>query len=163
MSDLSIGNASGWGIPVLPVDPRLNPVGFRMDVEMPPMVEATVGTSFQSPWWPKSYLMGDAGDVDLLDTEVWDGYEPYESVGGGAQRFAITGYVRDAYGAVLPGAEVTLYRASTDEMCDMKVADANGAYWVTTPYYPDAHYIVVFYRLSGPLQSGVTADNLIGG
>lgn len=163
MSDLSIGNASGWGISVLPTDGRLQPVGFRMDCEMPQQIEATVATSFQTPWWPKSFFLGDAGDVDLLDTEVWDGYEQIEPEGGGGQRFAISGYVRDVWGAVVPFAVVQLFRTSDDSLCDQKSADANGAYYVTTPYYPDTHYIVAYMTGSGPDRTGATANTLIAG
>lgn len=111
-------------------------------------------------WWPgPSGLTGDAGDVSPL-YGVW--YCRPDLTRGSTQRFGIVGVTRDVYGSPLGGVTCKFYRTSTDEMVFSVVSDPLGNFLVTTPYYPDQHYLV-FYLTGSPDIFATTQNTLIAG
>lgn len=89
---------------------------------------------------------------------AWEGYD---LTGGAMYRFAISGVTRDVNGSPLGGVTVKMFRTSTDEMVGSVVSDPLGNYFVTSPYYPDTHYIVM-YKAGFPDVFGTTVNTLIG-
>jgi hypothetical protein len=84
------------------------------------------------------------------------------STRGARSNFGFIGTVRDANNSPVAGATVILFRTSDDAKIDKVTSGADGAYLLTTWYYPDAHYIVAFYDGTPDVQ-GVTVNTLIGG
>lgn len=122
------------------------------------------GASYRTPWWPCSgLLLGDMGsDVSMLHDrpprygDVW-----YASGCNG--RLAIVGVTRNAYGSAVGGCTVKIFRTNTDELLSTVISDPNtGEYTITTPYYPDGHYLVV-YKSGTPDMFGTTVNTLVGG
>lgn len=127
--------------------------------ELTPIPDAPVG-SHRSQFWPGGGgLNGDAGDVNPL-YGVW--YTNPDLTRGSTQRFGIVGVTRDVYGSPLGGVTCKFYRTSTDEMVFTVVSDPLGNFLVTTPYYPDAHYLV-FYKAGSPDIFATTQNTLIAG
>lgn len=111
-------------------------------------------------WWPGSGgLGGDAGDAQPIGS-VWR-HQP-DLTRGSCTRFGVVGVTRDANGAPLGGVNVKLYHTSDDTLVGSVVSDPIGNYTVTTPYYPDPHYIV-FYKAGTPDVFGTSPNTLIGG
>ena len=155
MSQL-VGGADGAAI-INRTNTDLNIQSQQIDIELTP-----VETGFRTPWWPGAGWIeqGDAGDAGLhpLGGDWW---EPFEVTRGAAYRFAFVGVTRDVYGSPLGACTVKCYRTSTDEMVGLTISDPVGNFLVTTPYYPDAHYLVC-YKSGSPDVQGTSANNIIG-
>lgn len=95
--------------------------------------------------------------VGLLQA-VW--CEEPEFMAGTNSRFAIYGGTVDQYGSPLGGVTVKLFRTSDDCKLDQVVSGPTGCYLVSTPYYPDYHYIVE-YKAGSPDVFGTSPNNLI--
>ncbi len=119
---------------------------------------------FESEWWPsRSSMMGGwdgVGENALLGKAPW--WKRPNTRSGCNGRLGITGITRDQYGSPLGFCAVKMFRTSTDELVSSVVSDANGVYLITTPYYPDTHYLVV-YKTGSPDTFGTTANTLIAG
>ena len=117
----------------------------------------------RTPWWPGS-AMGFVGDstVDMgmqTATATWGFYDLSR---GCVSRFGVRGVTRDVYGSPLPFATVKLYQTSSDLMVGSVVSDANGNFTVTTPFYPDQHYMVT-YKAGSPDVFGTSPNTLVAG
>lgn len=143
-------------------DKRCMGEAYRQDVELSwySSGDTQIG-DYSSPWWPGSGLSDDGEGIcgSLIEAQAW-GY--FEQVGGTTSRYGIVGVTRGVYGSPLGGATVKLFRTSTDELVATIVSDPVGGYTITTPYYPDAHYLVV-YKAGTPDVMGTTVNTLIGG
>jgi hypothetical protein len=137
-------------------DLRVLAEAFRMDVEMPPSGD------FSSPWWPGSGFLGDrAADVAVADPNMkW--FEASDMTRGRNSRFGLVGVTRDVYGSPLGGVTLKLFRTATDEVVSAVVSDPAGNYVLSTPFYPDAHY-VVSYKAGSPDVFGSSINTLIAG
>ena len=122
---------------------------------------------FANGWWPRSSLaIGDpALDYGLLEA-VWQ--DSPELTNGQNSRVTITGVTRDVYGSPLGGCTVKLFKTddgnypgTKDTKLDETVSDPSGNYTLTTPYYPDQHYVVV-YKAGAPDVFGSSPNVLIG-
>lgn len=155
---LILGNAP---FVITPDDNRLLPAWNTQDTAVGGIgVDATGNADFRSPWWPRSTLLGDdVVDVGMLEA---DWFEPPETTRGMNTRFGFVGVTRDVYGSILGGCVVKAFRTTTDEKTDQQVSDVTtGAFLVSTPYYPDAHYLVS-YKAGSPDVQGSTVNTLIG-
>lgn len=114
----------------------------------------------RTPWWPGTGGgMGDSGDVTPIVTLY---REQPDLTRGSMTRFGVVGVTRDANGAPLGGVTVKLFHASDDTLVGSVVSDPFGNYTVTTPFYPDPHYLV-FYKAGTPDVFGTSPNTLIGG
>lgn len=120
--------------------------------------------TFRTPWWPSAgagALLGNAGSVAY--DKIIRYTDPWPNLPGGANgRLAFVGITRDQYGSPVGGVTVKCYRTSTDEVTATVISDANGAYTITTPYYPDGHYLVC-YKTASPDIFGTTVNTLTAG
>jgi len=121
--------------------------------------EGVMGESFASPWWPGSGLLGDCGmDIGVCPPPRY--YEPPELTKGMNSRFGIAGVTRDQYGSAIVSCTVKLFKTSDDSLVSQIVSDATtGTYLLSTPYYPDTHYIVA-YKAGAPDIAGATVKKL---
>jgi hypothetical protein len=117
---------------------------------------------YETPWWPGAGRLDTPDDACLQDI-YWATPEMFEPKGGGTNsRFGVQGVTRDEYGSPLGGVLVKLFRTSDDQKIDQIVSDSFGNYLVSTPYYPDAHYLVQ-YKTGTPDRFGSSVNTLIGG
>ena len=111
---------------------------------------------FRSPWWPG------AGRVDASGAEwcqaVW--FDRMEINSGSIGFYGFTGVTRDVWGSALGGVTVKLFRTSDNLFVMQVVSDVFGNYTLTTPFYPDPHYIVA-YKSGTPDVTGSTANTLV--
>jgi hypothetical protein len=116
----------------------------------------------RSPWWPGGGTLsfGDASVDFAMMGGVW--YALPDTSRGSMGRWGVSGVTRDVYGSPLGGVTVKLYQTSSDLMVSSVVSDPLGNYFVTTPFYPDAHYLV-FYKAGSPDVFGTTPNTLIAG
>lgn len=116
---------------------------------------------FDGPWWPRGGSLDASGD-EMLEA-IWNfGSEVVEPANGGTNsRFGIQGVTRNVWNAPLGGVLVKLFRTSDDMKVDQIVSDPQGNYLVSTPYYPDAHYLVQ-YKVGSPDVFGSSVNTLIG-
>jgi hypothetical protein len=115
--------------------------------------------TYQTAWWPgnRGFFGGQGVDMSCLyPVQRWQYYLAQGSMG----RFGIRGTTRDRYGSALAGVTVKLFKTATDEKVAEVVSDGNGAFLVTTPYYPDAHYMVQ-YKAGTPDVFGSSPNTLI--
>lgn len=128
-------------------------------------------SGFSSPWWPGGSGMDSSGNEMFgnLGYNGNGGYDMPEVTNGTNSRFGIVGVTRDVYGSPLTGAVVKLFLTNTptgsqialaDNKIDQVNSDANGAYFVSTPFYPDQHYLVV-YKAGSPDVFGSSVNTLI--
>lgn len=159
MSQL-VGQATpGW--PVAATDERISAVFYFDDLRWTPVDDLETST-FANSYWPGSAgLLGAySGDGPLL-TPVW--FNPPETTRGRNSRYGVVGVTRDEYGSVLGGCTVRLFRTSDNLLVDTTLSDAlSGRYLASTPYYPDAHYLVV-YKTGVPDRYGTSPNTLIAG
>lgn len=123
-------------------------------------VWAIAPASFKTEWWPKGGgLMGDQGlDVGMLEASWWGAYN---QAAGASSSYGWTGTTRDQYGSPLASCNVYLFRTSDCLLIYTTTSDPNGTYYVATPYYPDAHF-VVWQKTGSPDVQGVSVFTLIG-
>lgn len=120
------------------------------------------GETFASPWWPSSGFVGDrATDVAVMNSgQKW--FESPEITRGQNSRFGIAGVTRNQYGSAIGSCTVKLFKTSDDSLVSQIVSDPNdGSYLLSTPYYPDTHYIVA-YKAGSPDIAGATVNTLTG-
>lgn len=117
---------------------------------------------YVSDWWGKlgSQFTGAGGvDDNIFESPYGEMWEP---IAGASSRYGVSGITRDIYGSPLGGVTVKIFKTSDDSLVSKIVSDANtGAYIVTTPYYPDTHYIVT-YKAGTPDVFGTSPNTLIG-
>lgn len=140
-------------------DLRLNRMGFQPE-RMYADIYAIAPASFETPWWPKGGgFVGDgASDVGLLEAAWWG---EYDQASGSSSRFGFTGVTRDANGTPVAAVTVKLFRTADDLLLDTQVSDTNGSFLLSTPYYPDIHYIYC-HKTAAPDIDGVSVNTLIG-
>lgn len=142
-------------------DTDLNMQMYRVDVELTDLM-----TGYATPWWPGVGWMNssDAGDQGIGPLGWGHWFEQPEITRGSLRRFAVTGTARDVTGAAAAGAIVHLFRTSDDAEVDVQTADAYGYFFVTSPYFPDAHYIVAYKAGGGlvPDIMGTSVNTLVG-
>lgn len=124
-------------------------------------------SSYENPYWPgNGGMQGDqALDGPMVHAIWWDAIE---MVGGCASRFAIAGISRDQFNQVLGGVTVglfytglTSFALAANTLIDSTVSDPNTGYFqVTTPYYPDTHFVVL-YKAGFPDVFGMSPNTLI--
>jgi hypothetical protein len=133
-------------------------------------------------WWELNYEYGDAlalergffvtpdgnydnliGDQDidcvLLDESLY--YEWPEITSGANGRYGFAGVTRDLYGSPLGGCVVKLFLTADDSKVDQVISDSLGNFLITTPFYPNTHYMVT-YKAGIPDVTGATVNTLIG-
>ena len=117
--------------------------------------------SFANGYWPGGGgLIGASGaEFGVDDAAIWWAQPPLTE--GATARYGIAGVTRDQYGSPLGGCTVKMFKTSTDELVDTQVSDPSGNYTVSSPYYPDAHYLVI-YKAGTPDVFGTTPNTLIG-
>jgi hypothetical protein len=131
---------------------RLEPIFWSNEIR-----EGSLG--YYSPWWPRPGFIGDlAVDVGLIEA-TW--FELPEITRGTNTRYGIAGVTRDVYGSALGGVLVKLFLLSTDVKVDQIVSDPLGNFLVSTPFYPDDHYLVE-YKAGSPDVFGSSVNTLIG-
>jgi len=124
-----------------------------------PEVETDWDWCYVSEWWGKPGRQFAGSEVALLESPY---VEMVESSSGASSRYGVSGITRDIYGSPLGGVTVKIFKTSDDSLISTIVSDANtGAFIVTTPYYPDTHYIVT-YKTGSPDVFGTSANTLIG-
>ena len=116
--------------------------------------------SYRNQYWPRAAFVGDMStDFGVLEPD-WR-HSP-DLTRGHNTRYGIIGVTRDVYGAPLGGVLVKLFRLSDDEKMDQIVSDPSGNYLVSTPWYPDPHYLVM-YKQGSPDVFGSSPNTLIAG
>lgn len=163
-----IGTPSGVGFGqwLTRDDTRLRATAYNDDIYLHVRkTEPFHHAGFTSPWWPGNGGL-DASGGEWLEP-VW--FEEPEKNSGAVAALGIVGISRDAYGSVLGGVTVKLFKTANGSYPNTKdtkvyetVSDAvTGFYSLYTPYYPDTHYIVS-YKAGTPDVQGVTVNTLIG-
>jgi len=140
-------------------DIRLMPEWTDHDYRDVEIDEAWTLVGFANNWWPG--LVGlDASGGEML---VAFGYDRPELVSGASGFYGITGVTRDAYGTVIPGATVRLFRTSDSMLVSTVTSDpVTGVFMAPTPYYPDAHFLVAS-KSGVPDVAGTSVQTLIAG
>lgn len=159
-----LGTTSGsdGGIPPGQDDKRLWPEVLMDDINAVYSVMWTTIMGFENLFWPKSSYFDSGGDEMLeIRDELWVevNVEPYN--GGCNTRYGIQGVTRDAFGNPLGGCRVKCFRTSDDIKTDETLSDANGNFLVSTPFFPDAHYLVQ-YKATSPDVFGSSLNTLVG-
>jgi hypothetical protein len=154
----------GWAV----VDNRLMP---RWYVEVDPFFVVRVAASwdiamgYETPWWPGAGRL-DTPDDAMLQDIFWSTPDLYEPKGGGTNsRYGVYGVTRDVYGTPVGGVVCKLFRTTgdlyKDVLIDETISDPSGNYFLSTPFYPDAHYVVT-YKTGSPDTFGSSPNTLIG-
>jgi hypothetical protein len=119
---------------------------------------------YADEFWPGLGGLDASGNEWLIDN--WDA--GVDLFGGTNARYAFIGVTRDGYGTAIGGMTVKLFKTVgggnpdlKDVKIDETVSDVSGNFQVTTPYYPDTHYIVS-YKAGTPDIQGITTNTLIG-
>lgn len=123
--------------------------------------------TFRTPWWPASqagaFLGGNGTSVAMLYDKLTRFGDFWSNHPGGCNgRLSFVGVTRDQFGSAADGVTVKLFRTSDDRLISQVVSDANGNFTITTPYYPDGHYLVI-YKAGTPDIFGTTVNTLIAG
>lgn len=135
-------------------DLRLNRMDFRPAGALFADVWAIAPASFVSPWWPAvNGFLGDPGtDFGMLAAKMWG---EYDQAAGASSSYGFSGVTRDAAGSPVGGVTVKCFRSADDfKTCEV-TSDAQGNFSVSTPYYPDTHYLVA-YKSGSPDIAGTT-------
>lgn len=139
-------------------DKRGYSIEFRHEIDFRDFSDLDPG-NFANHWWPGSSRLEGEATGDILH---YDAYYVRDPPGGASSAYGLAGVTRDVYGTPLGGVTVKLFRSSTDEKVSQTISDASGKYFVTTQYYPDAHYLVT-YKTGSPDVFGTSENTLIGG
>lgn len=125
--------------------------------------------SFRTPWWPRSALDATGGEMigDMMGSNACRDLPVLNS--GAVAKVAFAGVSRDAYGSILVGCTVKLFKTadgsypgSKDLKMDEVISDlTTGAFVLFSPWYPDTHYIVS-YKAETPDVMGCSVNTLIG-
>lgn len=152
---------NGLGIQCAPDDIRLMPAFVIDDPFILISLSWNMFMGFETPWWPRGGQL-DASGNEMLEGQWMINSEIVEPANGGTNsRFGIQGVTRDAVGNPLGGCRVKCFRTSDDTKTDETVSDANGNFMVSTPFYPDAHYLVQ-YKATSPDVFGSSLNTLVG-
>jgi len=144
--------------------------GFMIDLDPFTIVmvdEPFLLFQYCTQWWPRGASLMMGGDGNDICEAVWmDKTEMIEAKGGGTNsRFGIAGVTRDVYGTPLGGVTCKLFRTVgdlyKDVLIDETISDPQGNYLLSTPFYPDAHYVVT-YKAGSPDVFGSSPNTLIG-
>ena len=163
-----VGNAtSAMSVLLVADDKRVFP-GFMVDLDPFTVVmidEPYLLFQYCTQWWPRGASLMGCGD-EILEAVWMDKTELIEAKGGGTNsRFGIYGVTRDVWGAPLPGVIVKLFRTIgdlyKDVLIDETISSVDGAYFVSTPFYLDTHYLVM-YKAGSPDVFGSSVNTLIG-
>ena len=122
----------------------------------------TIFMGFENGFWPRGNQLDASGDEMLeADLASWfaSNFEPYN--GGCNTRYGIQGITRDAFDNPLGGCKVVCFRTADDTKTGEAISDANGNFTVTTPYFPEAHYLVQ-YKATSPDVFGSSLNTLQG-
>lgn len=144
-----------------PDDVRLQPNWYQQDVELRPL---SAWFGFSTPHWPKSGGFVGDGAVDVAVMQAVRGFDDPEISSGTNSRYGFAGVTRGVYNSPVGGVTVKLFRTSgdyEDVKMDEVISDPQGNYFVSSPYYPDAHYCVM-YKIGTPDIFGTTENTLIG-
>lgn len=161
-----LGTTSGsdGGIPFRADDVRLWPEWA--DADTLGMNEVPVGQAFymegwKNAWWPRGQCL-DASGNEMLES-LW--YDRPEMSNGMNSRLGITGITYDKFGTPVGGVTCKLFRTTGDLYKDVKIDETTsnsvGGYVLSTPFFPDQHYIV-FYKAGSPDIYGSSPNTLIG-
>jgi hypothetical protein len=119
---------------------------------------------FANGYWPGGVSL-DASGQEWQAAIRYDFPDMFTGTNG---RYAFVGVTRDGYGTAVGGVTVKLFKTVgggnpdlKDVKIDETVSDVNGNFQVTTPYYPDTHYLVT-YKSGTPDIQGTTVNTLIG-
>lgn len=115
---------------------------------------------YSTPWWGRGVITGDLSvDSTVLSSKpLWVAFEP---VAGAVSLFGMSGVTRDVYGSPLGGVTVKVFRTADDVLVSSIISDPSGNFTVTTPYYPDTHYLVT-YKTGSPDVFGSSTNTLQG-
>jgi hypothetical protein len=83
-------------------------------------------------------------------------YDPVQHI-----QVIISGYTRNATGAILPNCDVHLFRTVDDAEIDQTTSDAAGYYEFRTAI-PVERYYAVAYLAGAPDVAGTTVNTLVG-
>ena len=111
---------------------------------------------WRSPWWPGTGRLDASGDE--WSQGIW--YDRMEIVSGSVGRFGFIGVTRDVYGSAVGGVTVSLFHTADNAFVMSVVSDAAGNFGLTTPFYPDMHYMVA-YKTGVPDISGTSVNTLV--
>jgi hypothetical protein len=161
-----VGNAtSAFSNQLAKDDKRMMP---RYFVEADPFEVVRIGASWDLLMGYENFFWPGAGRLDTPNDFIlgalWHSTpEMFEPAGGGSNsRFGIIGITRDEYGSPLGGVLVKLFRTANDEKVDQIISDSFGNYLVSTPYYPEGHYLVQ-YKTGTPDRFGSSINTLVAG
>jgi hypothetical protein len=164
---------NGLGIQCAAVDWSNGPQFYRMSADVSSDVWDTQQfyneEFYANPFWPGGSSLEASGNewMALGLNACMDVFANVELTNGQRTQYAISGVTRDVNGSPLSGCTVKLFitsatgSISADTKIDEVTSNANGAYTVMTPFYPDQHYIVVF-RASAPHVFGASDYILVG-
>lgn len=167
-----IGNAGNGDDTILrntDLDEVQGPSGWQREGAFNSVLRVVMigAASWDCAYWPGgSGLVGQQGtDFGMTGITGTPGggifWEPVEITRGANGRYLVTGVTRDQYGSPLAACTVRLFHTSDNVLQDTQTSDVNGNYTVSTPYYPDTHYIVA-YKTGSPDVEGTTVNTLIG-
>lgn len=154
-----IGAAQATGF-IVAEDLRAVSAYYLVDVEFIDN-DAFSGASWATPWWPmRTGFVGSSDDVGVgyLLEALWGAVD---HTFGTSSRFAFVGVTRNQYGSPVGFCDVMLYRTSDRVLIDATKSDTNGKFYLTTPYYPDTHFIVA-HKTGSPDFDGISPNTLIG-
>lgn len=168
MSGFIGGAGSSPVFPMLTRNDNTERLMPRWYIELDPFYVVRVSAAwdifigYETAWWPGLGAL-DSPDGDFFTHVDWSTPDLWEPKGGGCNsRFGITGITRDEYGSPLGGVLVKLFRTINDEKVDQIISDSFGNYLVSTPYYPEGHYLVQ-YKTGTPDRFGSSINTLVAG
>lgn len=157
-----LGSAGGDG-GVIVMDERDGQMRPQWFQEQDNLRVTLLDEGFANAYWPGGGRdISDSGGVhtDMIAAIVW---ETPRYIMGSSGRWGVTGVTRDVFGSPLGSVVVKLFRTADDSLQSTATSDPiTGAYLLTTPFYPDTHYVVA-RKVGSPDVQGVTVNTLIGG
>ena len=158
-------DTNGLGIQCCANDTRLHPEWYDDDwCSDIPKASAWNITGYLTEYWPGRTGLDASGGEWLAP--IW--HDRPDMNTGAVAAMGFVGYSRDAYGSILGGCTMKLFKtadgsypATKDTKVYEVVSDSTGWYSLYTPYHPDTHYIVSF-KAGSPDVQGVTVNTLIG-
>jgi hypothetical protein len=140
-------------------------------VDLDPFMYARIAVGWdlmmgwETPWWPRGANLDASGD-EWCQGISWQTPELITpGMSGTNSRLGIVGITYDKFGTPLAGVTCKLFRTIgdlyKDVLIDETISDASGNYLLSTPFYPDAHY-VVFYKVGSPDVFGTSPNTLTG-
>jgi hypothetical protein len=153
---------NGVGIQCCQDDLRLWPEILTDEFNAVYSIIWTLFMGFENGFWPRGGQLDASGD-EMLEADLpfyfVSNFEPYN--GGCNTRYGIQGVTLDALGNPLGYVKVKCFRTSDDTKTDETTSDAYGNFMVSTPFYPDSHYLVQ-YKATSPDVFGSSLNTLVG-